>query len=153
MASSAERTVRRSARVTSRQREGGGSVSAESGARAVWSPGDRLEVEWEGHHYRAAVVRAGGSGEVEVDYDADEPGLWVETIDPSSNRLRAPTATFDDDSGDSGADHDSGSAQHKDKPGTAQARLLEERAGAYCCCDEFSWVVTLCPSRLVRCRH
>jgi len=150
MASSAERPVRRSARVTPGQRAGGGSVSAESGALPVWSPGDRLEVVWEGHHYKATVVRVHGSGEVEVDYDADDPGMFLETIDPSSGRLRAPTATFDDDSGDSGSEL---SLERPAKLNPADTRLLQVRAGAYCCCDEFSCVVRLCPGRLVRCRH
>jgi hypothetical protein len=41
----------------------------------------------------------------------------------------------------------------QENPATLSARLLEVRACAYCCCDEFSCVVMLCPGRLVRCRH
>ena len=138
MASSA-RTVRRSARVTHPgQLQGGGSVSAQSGTPTVWSPGERLEVLCEGHYYKASVLCVGGSGEVEVDYDADAPGLYVETIDPSSGRLRAPTDTFDDESGDSGADDDSGSAQRQTPLGPSETRLLQVRAGACCCGDEFA---------------
>ena len=108
------------------------------GPRQFWSPGERLEVLWEGHYYKASVLCVGDSGEVEVDYDADAPGLYVETIDPSSGRLRAPTDTFDDESGDSGADDDSGSAQRQTPLGPSETRLLQVRAGACCCGDEFA---------------